>query len=389
MGTMTTSFELTAGDDLDPAGDNLTAPLLFAASDKNAFAPGSGDETSYAVSLPVGGAWYAWARSYYPGTPDSNEANSFFLGIDGAAAEKLGNNKDFFQLWHWGGDGTIERGAIAGLALGALAAGPHEVVVEKREVLPVGSEPRLDVLCLSRNGAQPPSDAAACAALGGCGGGSTTTVPAPSSTTSTSLRVVTTTSVSTTSSTVPVLAEAVCIAAGADPTAMHLGSMTTGTEFTGGADLDPARDNLTTPLLFAASTDNSFMPISGDETSYAVTIPAAGNWNAWGRFYYPGAPGSNEANSFFLRVDDGPARKLGNNKDLFQLWHWDGDGAVERGAPAPLPLGALSAGPATITVEKREVQPAGTAPRLDVLCLTPDGAAAPTDAQVCALIGCP
>jgi len=56
------------------------------------------------------------------------------------------------------GDGSIESGPLAPLALGTLPAGSHTIVVEKREVTPAGQQPRLDVLCFSKNGSTPPLD---------------------------------------------------------------------------------------------------------------------------------------------------------------------------------------------------------------------------------------
>ena len=109
--------------------------------------------------MPTAGRWFAWGRFYYPSAPGSNGANSFLLSVDGGGAMKLGNNKGFFQTWHWDGNGSTEKGALTGLDLGVLGAGNHTIVVEKREVLPAGQQPRLDVLCLSLSATIPPDDA--------------------------------------------------------------------------------------------------------------------------------------------------------------------------------------------------------------------------------------
>ena len=69
---------------------------------------------------------------------------------------------------------------------------------------------------------------------------------------------------------------------------------------------------------------------------------------------------------------------FGNNEDTFQQWHWDGDGVITTGAGRPLALGQLSAGAHTLVVEKREAGGAES-PRLDMLFLTTDPAAVPTD----------
>ncbi|TFH21567.1 MAG: hypothetical protein E4H03_10355, partial [Myxococcales bacterium] len=169
-GAMTADGQFAAGADADATRDSLTSPLAYATGTANAFSPGSGVEVTYPISVPETGDWYLWARLYYPGAGGGNAANSFFASLDGGAALKLGNNKGFHQLWHWDGDGEIESGPLAGLALGTLAAGAHSVTVEKREVLPAGAEPRLDVLCLTRDGTTGPDDTTVSMALGltGC-----------------------------------------------------------------------------------------------------------------------------------------------------------------------------------------------------------------------------
>ena len=119
----------------------------------------SPDAAAYLVELPEAGHWYAWVRVYYPGTPGSNDANSFFLQVDGGAPLKLGNNRDYFQIWHWDGDGEIENGPPTALPLGHLGAGLHEIVIGKREVAPI--PPRLDVIFLTTDPLAMPGDRAA------------------------------------------------------------------------------------------------------------------------------------------------------------------------------------------------------------------------------------
>ncbi len=159
QGAMTPSPEYAGGDDFDPDADSITPLLVFPDSDSSAYKGDSADTASYLVDLPQEGDWYAWARVYYPGTPGSNEANSFFLQVDGGALLKLGNNRDYFQIWHWDGDGELEHGPPAALALGHLGAGIHEIVIGKREVAPI--PPRLDVIFLTTDPVAIPSDFAA------------------------------------------------------------------------------------------------------------------------------------------------------------------------------------------------------------------------------------
>ena len=178
------------------------------------------------------------------------------------------------------------------------------------------------------------------------------------------------------------------LAAAIDPTAAFSGEMMTGSEYASGLDDDPAADSLLPTLAYPSSGFNSFQGGSGDEVSYLVDIPATGAWYLWARMYYPGSPGSNHANSFLVSVDGGQMLKLGNNKDYFQQWHWDGDGAMESGPPVPLALGVLGAGIHEIVIERREASP--VAPRLDVILLTPDPApVAPLDLEARSALGLP
>ena len=127
------------------------AAMRFAAND-----PTGMQIARLADSLPEAGVWYLWARLYYPGAPDSNDANSFFARVDSGTRLRLGNNKDYFRRWHWGGDGSLERGIPTALKLGRLAAGTHRLTIEKREVVPAA--PRLDLLVLTQDPTWVPTD---------------------------------------------------------------------------------------------------------------------------------------------------------------------------------------------------------------------------------------
>ena len=462
LGAMTADATYAAGTDADPVADSLVHELVYADSPANSFSIGSGDKAVYTVTIPDDGNWFLWGRFYYPGA-GANSANSFFAQVDAGPAFKFGNNKGFAQTWHWDGDGTIENGALAPISLGFLAAGPHQLMVEKREVVPTA--PRLDVLFLTDDPLQVPTDAQAAAALGGCASDShcdddnpctddacvataceqtansatcddgvactagdvcfegactgadicspgftcnlftstcepaatTTTTIAPTTTlppvtttappvsttvtTVTTTTAPTTTSMPTTTTTVPL---GLWIPAATHPSAAFAGNMTVGTEYAGGTDADPAADNLISPLVYADSTTNAFAGGSGDEVDYLIDLPRSGNWFLWARMYYPNA-NPNAANSFYVKIGSGPLLKLGNNKDFAQTWHWDGDGTIESGAIAPLPLGYLTGGLHPVTVEKREVTP--LAPRLDVVFLTDDPLVVPTDVMASAALG--
>jgi hypothetical protein len=137
---------------------------------------------------------------------------------------------------------------------------------------------------------------------------------------------------------------------------------------------------------------------NGGWVTYAIEIPEEREWFLWGRFYYPGqgdqirkqADGTdNDPNSFWVSLDGGDEREFGNLKydpetkrSFFQRWHWGGDGTIEIGKPAPVPLGRLVKGRHTIRIRERESFEDGEqrlAPRLDMLCLTPDREYVPQD----------
>jgi hypothetical protein len=380
---MTTSTDFTDDQDDDPNADNLTTPLLFANDGTNDFSGSSNaHRATYDIDVPSDGTWYLWGRFYYPGAPGSNDANSFFASVGSGGVQRFGNNKDQFETWHWDGDGAVETGALVGLSLGNLTAGTKTLAIKKREVVP--TPPRLDVICITKDANLPPDEAEVCALLG-CSIGSTTTVPTSSTSSTSSTIIVSPVSTSTTSSTTSsTLPPTVCVAAGSPDTLA--GTMTTGTGFTNGQDNDPNANNLTSPLLFPNSSSSDFEGTNGDQATYNVNLPQSGPWYLWGRFYYPGAVGSNDPNSFFARVDNGTLFRFGNNKDQFQLWHWDGDGAIETGALSGLPLGNLTAGSRTLTIRRREAA-SNIQPRLDVVCFTQDPSTEPDESVVCTQLG--
>jgi hypothetical protein len=122
------------------------------------------DEVAYSVGIPATGTWYLWARMYYPGTTlqPTNDRYSFWVSIDGGAAEILGNRKDIDQTWHW------DSAAGSLLSLGNLSAGNHSLRIwnwEARELAGSKLSSRLDVLLLTREVGYNPNDADAAASL--------------------------------------------------------------------------------------------------------------------------------------------------------------------------------------------------------------------------------
>ncbi len=396
FGNMRAGADFTGGADADPDRDSLGPRLVFPNTAVQAYEGGSGDKIKYTVELPLTGDWYAWGRFYYPGS-GMNDANSFFFQLDGGREQVFGNNRDLFQAFHWDGDGILEYGPPTGLLLGELSAGPHMIVISKREVHPVPSQPRLDAICLRRNDATPPQDGQAQASIGikdcavdaDCDDGNACTTNACLDGVCVEEPVECIDSICDPIAGCPG-PTLVCVGAAADSTAAFRKKMTKGGEFAAGADSDLERDSLNADLVFADSATNAFMGGSGDEVAYTVSLPMTGRWYLWGRFYYPGSQ-LNDANSFFAQIDGGDLRILGNNKDFFQAWHWGGDGRLpegEHGVPTALDLGILPAGQHEILVKKREVRPEGKQPRLDVFCVRKDDQRPPADEEACDAGGC-
>jgi hypothetical protein len=397
FGNMRADTQFAGGNDLDAVRDSLGPRLVFPKTGVQASEGGSGDKIKYTVELPLAGRWYAWGRFYYPGSVPT-DANSFFLQLDGGSEQVFGNNKDAFRTFHWDGDGILEYGPPAGLPLGELSAGPHMLVVSKREVLPVPLQPRLDAICLRRNDPSPPVDERArtaigiteCAADAECDDGNACTMNACLTGVCVEEPVECTEGICDPISGCPG-ATLICVAAASDPTAVFRRKMTKGTEFALGVDADPQLDSLNRELVFADSKVNALMGGSGDEVLYTVTLPMTGRWYLWGRFYYPGST-LNDANSFFAQLDAGDLRIFGNNKDFFHEWHWGGDGRLpegEHGAPQAVDLGVVSAGQHALLIKKREVRPEGKQPRLDAFCLRRDDPRPPTDDAACTAGACP
>ncbi len=96
----------------------------------------------------------------------------------------------------------------------------------------------------------------------------------------------------------------------------------------------------------------AFCPQANSSITFTFNVDDQGMWHAWGRFMFIGS--DNDPNSFLLQVDDGAQLKFGNNKDYFNVWHWDGDGNLENGPGTPLSLETLSAGEHSITLTCRE-----------------------------------
>ena len=172
----------------------------------------------------------------------------------------------------------------------------------------------------------------------------------------------------------------ICIPAATYAQTTFQGAMTVGSQYTSGSssppDDDPDEDSLVGQCVYA----NTNADDGQDAVVYTVNIPNGGAWYAWGRFYYPGAVGSNDSNSFWISVDGGTEYRFGNNRygdPSYQEWHWDGSGEGESGVQAQS-LGQISAGTHQVKIRSREADTA-VGPRVDMLLLTNNGPYVPTD----------
>ncbi len=123
-----------------------------------AVCPTAAAKLRFKVQIPEDGEWFIWGRLYYIGS--DNDPNSFFLSVDGGEDEKLGNNKDYWNQWHWDGDGNVESGSPVALSLGQLEAGEHTLEFQARE--PLGNagtdKVMLDMLYISAQKSDEPAD---------------------------------------------------------------------------------------------------------------------------------------------------------------------------------------------------------------------------------------
>ncbi len=103
---------------------------------------------------------------------------------------------------------------------------------------------------------------------------------------------------------------------------------------------------------------------------YRISIPAAGEWHAWGRFFFESGSG----NSFWISVDGGDAQRFGNGEHALGQWHWEG--YMEEGGVS---LGSLNEGDHTITITAREPDDQSL---LDIVCLSPSSSYVPEDQDV-------
>jgi len=109
---------------------------------------------TFSVFIPKTSTWYGWGRFFFEGS--NNDPNSFYIKVDNGTNRWFGNNKDYFNKWHWGSDGNIQHGTITPLNLGTISAGNHTITISGREV---GAKVMVDMLLLSPDAGFIPTDA--------------------------------------------------------------------------------------------------------------------------------------------------------------------------------------------------------------------------------------
>lgn len=145
-------------EDAERANGGALKPVEGTLGLKAACCPGATSSLTFTVDIDNEGEWFVWGRFMFIGS--DNDPNSFFLSADDGTQQKFGNNKDFFNQWHWDGDGDVENGATTPLSLGTLSAGEHTITLTCREPLgnPGSENILIDMLYLTMLADDKPSD---------------------------------------------------------------------------------------------------------------------------------------------------------------------------------------------------------------------------------------
>ena len=120
---------------------------------KVAYCTSTNSTITLTLNIPQTNSYYIWGRFFYEGV--KYDPNSFFVNVDDNTKLAFGNNNDFFNQWHWDGDGTIQEGNSAKLALGTLSAGQHTIVISGREAV---ASVMVDMILLSTDPNFVPND---------------------------------------------------------------------------------------------------------------------------------------------------------------------------------------------------------------------------------------
>ena len=155
-------YETIAGDmraTMTQPGGSISEETIISVDTASSLAAPDADRASYTINIPVPGTWYLWGRMYAKGTNGSNASNSFWIKFQNKNF-KLGNRKDKFNVWYYGGDGQLESGTQSPINLGFLQAGSYVLNLHDREVLP--QSPFMDLFVISNDPTYVPSDTDFC-----------------------------------------------------------------------------------------------------------------------------------------------------------------------------------------------------------------------------------
>jgi hypothetical protein len=140
---------LENGMTLTEAAGALSGSAFYGTDGSTSSASSSHSTATFTVEIPTEGTYVAWFRTRY----DNDQANSFWIAVDGASTTRITNGSTF-GTWHW--EGHMNEGAVS---LGTLSAGQHTVVVTVREPAP---ESLIDIVCITSNATLTPTDEDVC-----------------------------------------------------------------------------------------------------------------------------------------------------------------------------------------------------------------------------------
>jgi hypothetical protein len=120
---------------------------------KVAYCTSKSSTITFSVYFPKTSKWYAWGRFYFEGS--GSAPNSFAIKVDNGHKYIFGND-NYFNVWHWGANGTDRRGSIRKLLLGTISKGKHTITIYGNEIV---SAVMIDQILLSPSSNFVPSDA--------------------------------------------------------------------------------------------------------------------------------------------------------------------------------------------------------------------------------------
>jgi hypothetical protein len=120
--TTTTDIVLNANSG-SLSGDARLGTMSGQINTRSVYFVGTSGGTTFTVTIPKTGNYYAWARMYYM---SSGSKNSFYLTVNGAKYI-LGDNDNKYNQWYWDG----YKGSK--IALGSLNAGTYTVTISGKE----------------------------------------------------------------------------------------------------------------------------------------------------------------------------------------------------------------------------------------------------------------